>query len=280
MVTDAIWTDYDSDGDKDLIVVGEWMPVTFYKNNNGTVEFDYALDKSSGWWSAIKEMDLDGDGSMDYVLGNWGLNSKFKASPKRPVTMYVNDFNDDEETEFIINSYQPGDDIAYPFPTYSDLMSEMPFLKKRITSHQQYAEMTYEEIFTNEEREGTIKKEVQTLESAILTKHDGKYELRSLPIEAQVSPVYAIVAEDFNDDGLIDILLLGNMHGLKPEVGRLADNYGVFLMNQGDMNFKFVPYDQTDVFIRGEVKDVIRVNIEGENHIIISKNDDNLMIFR
>lgn len=280
MVTDAIWTDYDRDGDKDLIVVGEWMPITFFRNNNGTIEFDYSLQQSSGWWSSIKEVDLDEDGSMDYVLGNWGLNSKFKASPERPVTMYVNDFNDDEETEFLINTYQPGDDTAYPFPTYNDLTSEMPFLQKRITSHRQYAEMTYEDIFTNEEREGALKKEVQTMESAILTQRNGKYELESLPIEAQVSPIYAIVAEDFNDDGLLDLLLLGNMHGLKPEVGRLADNYGVFLMNKGEMNFEFVPYDQTDVFIKGEVRDAIRVDVEGENHIIISKNDDDLMIFR
>lgn len=280
MITEAIWTDYDADGDKDLMVVGEWMPIMFFNNNEGQIEFDYSLKDSRGWWSALKEVDLDNDGDMDYVLGNWGLNSKFQATPERPVTMYVNDFNNKGNSEFIITTYQPGDDTAYPFPTYDDLMKEMPFLKERIPNHHQYAEMTYEQIFTSAEREGAIKKEVQTLSSAILINNDGDFELRNLPLEAQVAPVYSIMAEDFNNDEMTDLLLLGNQHGLKPEVGRLADNYGVFLFNQGDLNYKFVPYDQTNVVVQGEVRDAKVINIGGERHFIISRNGDDLMIFK
>ena len=280
MITDAIWTDYDADGDQDLMVVGEWMPIIFYKNNDGNIELDFSLENSNGWWSALKASDLDGDGDMDYVLGNWGLNSKFRATPERPITMYVNDFDSNGNSEFIINTYQPGDDKAYPFPTYNDLIKEIPFLRERIPNHHTYADMTYEQIFTSAQRERAIKKEVQTLHTAILINNDGQFELRNLPIEAQVSPVYSIIAEDFNDDERTDLLLLGNQHGLKPEVGRLADNYGIFLINRGQLNFEFMPYDQTGTFIRGEVRDTEVITIGGEKYFIIARNNDELMIFR
>lgn len=280
MITEAIWTDYDSDGDNDLIVVGEWMPVMFFKNDGDTIEYDYSVEQSQGWWNTIKEADLDGDSNSDYILGNWGLNSKFSASPEHPITMYVNDFNGRGNSEYIITTYQPGDDKAYPFPTYKDLVRQMPFLKERIPDHHAYAEKTYEQIFTEEERQGAVKKEVNTLHSSLLVNKDGKFELKPLPIEAQVSPVYAIIAKDFNRDETTDLLLLGNLHGLKPEVGRLADNYGVFLANRGALNYQFVPYDQTGVVIQGEVRDASSIYVGEESHIIITRNDDKLMIFR
>ncbi|MDX1637623.1 MAG: VCBS repeat-containing protein [Balneolaceae bacterium] len=280
MVTDALWTDYDADGDEDLLVVGEWMPVMLFENRDGTIRFDYAVENSEGWWSALKEADLDGDGDTDYVLGNWGTNSKFQATPEKPVRMYVNDFNNRGNTEFIITNYPPGSSTPYPFPTYSDLVEEMPFLKQRIPDHHSYAETTYEQLFTAEEREGAVQKVARTLHSSVLKNNGGNFVLQPLPVEAQVSPVYGIITKDFDGDGATDLLLLGNMHGLKPEVGRLADNYGVFLRNSGDAKFSFIPYDQTGVFIRGEVRDALQIEVQGESHILVTRNDREIMIFR
>lgn len=280
MVTDAVWTDWDGDGDDDLTVVGEWMPVTLFVNNNGTLNFDRKIEQSSGWWSAVHPTDVDSDGDIDFVLGNWGRNSKFDASPKKPISMYVNDFNGDGKPHAIITTYQPGDDTAYPFATYNDLVVEMPFLQERIPGHHDFAEQTYEQIFTRQERSGALEKQVQTLSSSILINNEGSFSMKALPLEAQVSPVFSVVSQDFNEDQTMDLLLLGNLHGLKPEVGRLADNYGVFLYNDGAMNFTFQPYYKTHNFIQGEVRDAQTITIGGEQHIIVSRNDDTLMIFR
>lgn len=280
MVTDAIWTDYDNNGTDDLIVVGEWMPITFYSNKDGKVEFDYSIKQSSGWWTKIEKADLDSDGDIDFVLGNWGLNSKFKASASRPISMFVNDFDDNGQTEFIINTFGPEENKAFPFPTYEDLIAELPILKETIKDHHDYAGKTYEEIFTYQQRKGAEKKEVQILHSSLLINKKGKYELVELPIEAQVSPVYGIVIEDFNYDGHTDLLLLGNFHGLKPEVGRQASNYGVFLRNNGRLKYSFMPYHKTKTIIKGEVRDASVIRNDNQRYIVIARNNDKLLIFQ
>jgi hypothetical protein len=280
MISDAVWSDYNGDGQTDLIAAGEWMPVMFFKNTDGRLTHDYSVKNSRGWWSAIEETDLDSDGDMDYVVGNWGQNSTFQATPQKPLSMQVNDFNGDGTTEFLISTYRPGAEEAYPFPTYDDLLAEIPFLAERLPNHHAYAQKTYEDIFTAEERKGARQLKTETLQTSLLVNNDGKFELRPLPPEAQISPVYGIIAEDFNSDGTTDLLLLGNQHGLKPEVGRLADNYGVFLFNDGNLDYSYVPYTETGVSIRGEVRDASKINIGDEQFIIITRNDDELMIMK
>ena len=187
MVTDAIWTDIDADEDPDLIVVGEWMAVHIFRNEQGLLLPDPPLPISKGWWTRIEGADLDQDGDTDFILGNWGLNSKITATPSRPLTMYVNDFDQNDKSEFIINWYAPLDQRSYPFATKMDLTHQLPGLRKQILKYESYASQTYESLFPAEVRQVSIPYEANNLNSSILWNENGQLVLESLLIEAQVS---------------------------------------------------------------------------------------------
>ena len=229
MVTDASWSDIDSDGDKDLVVVGDWMAIHIFKNENGSFREAVTIPNSNGWWNRIQSADLDQDGDMDFVLGNWGLNTKFKASPERPLTMYVNDFDNNGKSECIINWYPPMDATAYPFSTKPELTSQLPALRKQILKYADYGNKTYDSLFTPEMRNKALRYEVNYLRSAVLWNQNGDFELQALPNTAQLSPVFGIVADDIDGDGKMDIWLGGNFYALKPQAGRHNASKGVFL---------------------------------------------------
>lgn len=279
MVTDASWTDVDGDADLDLIIVGDWMPVTIYINESGTFR-EQTIPSSSGWWNRIEPADLDEDGDMDFVLGNWGLNSKFKASVTRPLTMYVNDFDGNGKTEFIINWYPPLEDQAYPFATKPDLTLQLPGLKKSILTYEEYARKTYETLFPEEIRASSIAYEVNTLEHAILWNNQGAFSLQTLPLEAQFSPVYAIVADDLDQDGNVDIWLGGNFYGLKPQVGRQDASRGTFLRGNGGQMFEYINPDRSGLYVEGEVRDAWVVPGSSPKMMMVARNNAGMMVFR
>ena len=276
MVTDAAWSDIDKDGDKDLIVVGDWMPVHIFYNENGTFDNQKIIPNSSGWWCRVEAADLDGDGDDDYVLGNWGLNSKFKATPARPLTMYVNDFDKNGKSEFIINWYPPLDTIAYPFATKPEITSQLPALRKQILKYQDYGNKTYEMLFTPEQRSNAIRYEADYLQNAILWNNNGNTELQALPFEAQFSPVFGIVVNDLDGDGKKDIWLGGNFYELKPQAGRHNASKGVFLKNVTGNLFEFLPPAKTGITVPGEVRDAIEIN----KMLLVARNNQSMMIFK
>jgi hypothetical protein len=186
MVTDASWADADSDGDKDLVVVGDWMAIHIFKNDNGFFENEITIPNSNGWWNRIEAADLDQDGDMDFVLGNWGLNTKFKASPERPLTMYANDFDNNGKSECIINWYAPLDSISYPFSTKPELTSQLPILKKQILKYEDYGNKTYESLFSPEVLGKALRYEANYLQTAVLWNNSGNFELKALPVESAV----------------------------------------------------------------------------------------------
>jgi hypothetical protein len=278
MVTDASWTDVDSDGDKDLVVVGDWMPVHIFKNDNGLLN-ESAIPTSNGWWNRIEAADLDGDGDMDFVLGNWGLNTKLKATAGRPLTMYVNDFDKNGKSECIINWYPPLDSISYPFSPKPELTSQLPALRKAILKYEDYGNKTYDSLFPAEVRSTALKYEANYLQSAILWNNNGSMELEALPVEAQMSPVFGIVAEDIDEDGKMDIWLGGNFYALKPQVGRHNASRGVFLKGKGERSFAFVPVKESGINVEGEVRDAGMIQSANSRALIVARNNEKVLMF-
>ncbi len=279
MVTDASWADVDADGDKDLVVVGDWMAIHIFKNDNGTFQNEITIPNSNGWWTRIEAADLDGDGDLDFVLGNWGLNTKFKASTQRPLTMYVNDFDNNGKSECIINWYPLLDSIAYPLSTKAELTTQLPGLRKQILKYENYGNKTYEALFPVEIRSNSLRYEADYLQSAILWNNNGGFELQALPVEAQVSPVFGIVADDLNGDGVNDIWMGGNFYALKPQAGRHNASKGVFLKGNGGRSFSYISPGECGIKVEGEVRDAGVIQINGSKHLIVARNNAKVLLF-
>ena len=280
MVTDACWADIDGDQDEDLVTVSDWGQVSVFKNEQGQLRITPPIDNSKGWWRRIESSDLDGDGDMDFVLGNWGLNSKLQASPSRPLTMYVSDFDQNNRSEFIINWFAPLDNKAYPFPTKNDITKQLPFLRKKILKYENYAKETYETLFDAEQRQAAIPYEVNNLATSVLWNNGGSFSLQALPLEAQLAPVFAIATADFNADGQMDIWLGGNFYPLKPQVGRHDASRGVLLLGKGNQQFEKMSYRESGIRVEGEVRDAQVFKVGGEQILLVARNNDTMQAFK
>ena len=274
MVTDAVWSDYNSDGFDDLVVVGDWMSLKIYPNSEGNLGNPSTLPNSSGWWTSIEVADVNNDGMDDYILGNWGLNTKFKTSKDRPLSMYVKDFDSNGKSDIIINWYPPEENTPFPFASKMDLTAQMPALKKSAFTYHEFAGMTYETLFVEEQRRGALEYKTNYLQSAVLINNNQKFKLIGLPMEAQISPVFGIEAGDWDGDGNVDLFLGGNFYHLKPEVGRHDGNKGVFLIGDGAGGFKPLPQRETGIRIDGEVRDVVSIQSnDGNTYLLIARNN-------
>lgn len=279
MVTDASWADTDKDGDNDLVVVGDWMAVTIFQNDNGSFANKNAIGNSNGWWNRIQGADLDKDGDIDFVLGNWGLNTKFKAAAEKPLTMYVNDFDNNGKSEFIINWYPPMEATTFPFPTKPELTSQLPALRKQIQRYEDYGNKTYDSLFSDDIRSRSLRYDANYLQTSILWNNGGSFELVPLPVEAQFSPVFAIAADDLDGDGNMDIWLGGNFYALKPQVGRHNASKGVYLKGTGGRSFTYFSPNASGIRVEGEVRDAAVVNLNGTKHLIIGRNNAPVLLF-
>jgi len=282
MVTGAVWADVDKDSKNDLVVVGEWMPVKIFSNEGSGLGPAKALEGTEGWWTAIQKADLNRDGIDDFVLGNWGLNSKFQASKDKPLKMHVKDFDRNGKSEFIITWYPPMENKDYPFAAKSDLTSQLPQLKKNVLHYGEYASKSYEDLLSAEQRKDAIEYITSTLQSSILWNlGNNNYRIEPLPVQAQVSPVFSIVTEDLDNDNLIDLFLCGNFYGLKPEVGRQNSNRGIFLKGNDKGKFEYLPSSITGLDVSGEVRDMKVLETPGkEKTILISRNNMSAMLLQ
>tara|TARA_R110002050_G_scaffold177889_1_gene311088 strand:- start:50511 stop:53891 length:3381 start_codon:yes stop_codon:yes gene_type:complete len=279
MITDAKWFDHDNDGDEDLVVVGDWMPVTIFQNNGGSfvnITPEVGLEHSNGFWNVIEIADLDSDGYLDLVVGNHGLNSRFKASPNKPVRMYLNDFDANGKTEHIITTFKGENE--YPLIGKTDLVSQLPYLKKKYLKFKSYREQTVEDIFGPELVQKSSIREVYNTATTCYLYRRGKYEEQKLPSEAQFSPVYALEVFDYDLDGNLDILLVGNFHWSKPEVGIYDGNRALFLRGDGNGGFSALGSSQSGLFVEGEVRDVKSIIAGHERVTVFLKINDSLSI--
>ena len=280
MITDALWSDIDNDSLLDLVIVGDWMPVTIFKNENGhfkNITGALGLNDTKGWWKCIKQADLDKDGDMDFVLGNHGLNSRFRGSVKKPVRMYVNDFDRNGKVEHIITTYNGV--TAYPMVQQNDIINQIPGLKSRYPTYDSYKEQSVTDIFDPEILSNSVIQEAQNFESSVLLNgSDSGFELKSLPVEVQFSPVFGIIIYDFNHDDHPDILTGGNFYRSKPEAGIYDASYGCLLIGDGRGNFSFLPNRVSGFKSFGEIRDFEM--IEDRDILIVLKNNDFVEVFK
>jgi enediyne biosynthesis protein E4 len=274
MVTDAVWMDYDKDGDSDLVLVGEWMNISILRNDNGI--FSDAtniagMGETSGWWNCIKADDIDGDGDMDLIAGNMGLNSILKASVKEPVEMYLNDFDNNGTPDPIICSYENG--ISYPFASLDELDVQIPGTKKRYPDYSDFGGKTVRDIFGDAAIDKSAIKKAVLFESCIfLNSGDGTFKVEKLPAEAQFCPVRAILVKDIDNDGRKDLVLAGNDYAVNPDYGRYDASYGWCLL-ASDNGYKALMPVKSGLLISGDARKLITVDIKGKHYIVAGVNN-------
>ncbi|QOI98060.1 MAG: VCBS repeat-containing protein [Flammeovirgaceae bacterium] len=283
MVKDADWTDINGDGLPDLMLLGEWMPVTLLiqQPNHTFVNKTeaYGLAGTSGLWNAMLATDLDNDGDVDFVCGNLGLNSRLTASTSKPLQMLLGDFDANQSSDHILIYYNG--DSAYVFPTRDQLIKQLPFLKKRLLKYKDFSTIQVENLLSAEQLANGSKLQVTELSSVVLENTGGKFIVRPLPIEAQMFPVCAIEADDLDDDGILDILLAGNQSAVQPEIGPHDAGLGLVLKGIGGCQFQSIAPHTSGFFVTGEVRSsgILRSN-ENQYLYLFGRNGNSLVIFK
>ena len=281
MVTDAEWTDVNRDGYADLVIAQDWGGIVVFKNERGRkLVKQEMVPGSEGLWGSLKPADIDGDGDMDFVAGNFGLNSKIKASAEFPATLSVNDFDKNGTVEQIISCVTE-DGNTYPMVLKGELQRATPAIKQKFIKYKDYANKTVEELYSDEQRTGMVIRQITTTESAFLI-NDGKgnFSLQALPYEAQFSPIRGIEVSDFDHDGKLDILLAGNFFDSLPEWGRFDSLYGLMLKGIGQGKFAVKRSKDTGFQTRGQVRKMSLVKVKGGNFVVLAKNNDKAQVFQ
>jgi hypothetical protein len=282
MVTDAIWKDVNGDGRLDLIVVGEWMPITIFQNAGGgkLVKRNVpGLEKSNGWWNRIVAGDFTGNGRVDFIVGNLGLNTRLHANANEPVTMYVKDFAHNGFVQQVISYYSNGK--PYPLPLRDDLIRALPYLRDRYHDYKEYAKQTLTDVFPGKELDSAVVKSAYTFATTLVRNNgDGTITMVPLPLQAQISPVYGILATDVDGDGRNDLLMAGNFDGMKSEIGMASAGYGLYLRGDGKGHFTPVREIESGFLVPGQARDIQRVRTRGGAIYIVSRNNDRPLIFR
>ncbi|MDP9080177.1 MAG: VCBS repeat-containing protein [Bacteroidota bacterium] len=287
LVCDALFTDYDNDGWPDLILAGEWMPVTFLKNDHGV--FKNATQASglanrTGWWNTIVAGDFRHNGRMDYIVGNVGLNTLYKASEQYPVYITAKDFEKNGSYNAITSIFLPdvnGEKKEFPAMGREDILKEMISRRKMFTNYKSYALATMDEVLTPEERKGALRLNVNTSASCYLRNDgNGKFTIIELPKQAQVSALSGMVVDDFDGDGNLDVMMNGNDFGTEVGTGRYDALNG--LMLKGDGNGNFIPQSilQSGIYIPGNGKALVKLQSNtGKYMMAASQNRGALKIF-
>lgn len=282
MVTNAIWSDIDNDGDADLIVIGDWMPIKMYQNDKGKLSLiDNDLSEKTGFWQGLLANDFDRDGDVDYVVGNIGLNTKFKKNPKQnALRMYVKDIDGNGSVEQILTYNR--NDKWFPVATKDELGKQIPsIINKRFTDYSLYAGRTIEDIFYPEQLEKAEIKEVNTFESVYLENlGSNKYKLTPLPILAQTSKIMTLFLDDYDGDGIKDVIIGGNFYGSNMYQARYDASYGLILKSDGKGNFKTIIPTKSGLMLEGEIRDIQKIIFNKLPYYLIARNNNSLQTFK
>jgi enediyne biosynthesis protein E4 len=274
MVTNALWFDIDKDGDKDLLLSLEWGSPTAFINNKGSFA-KKVLSEKKGWWNFLLPCDVDGDGNMDLIAGNLGLNSRLKASAKEPLRLYYNDFDDNGRKEQVLTYYVAGKEI--PFANKAELEKQLPVLRKKFLYAEDLAKASLDDIFGRDKLEGASVLTADYFANAVLlNKGNLQFEISALPAEAQFTTFKDAVVIQANGDTQPDILLAGNYYDNNIEMGRYDADYGTLLLNEGGGRFRCRSLNR--LAIKGQVRRMQSITLNGQQAFVLAKNNDSAKV--
>lgn len=279
MVSDAVWMDYDKDGWEDLVLVGEWMPITILKNSQGSFDPSHAirLPYTKGWWYSVEAADMDKDGDLDIVAGNLGLNYKYKASDEEPFGVYYYDFDENGSKDIVLTYYNFG--IEYPLRGRECSSEQIPGLKEKFETYDIFASSDVFEIYGKDDLETSLHYEATSFASMYIeNKGNDQFEIHELPVEAQFSSINDIILEDFNEDNKLDILVAGNLYDAEVETPRNDASIGLLMLGNGKGEYKSLTKAESGVFLPFNVKSLASIKVQESRLILVGNNDEKLQL--
>jgi hypothetical protein len=282
MVTDAAWTDFDLDGQLDLVIVGEWMPITFLRNQQGTFKDQtkqYGMSKTTGWWYSILADDFDNDGDQDLVVGNLGLNYKYQASEEESFDVYAYDYDKNGNMDIVLGYYYDG--TQYPLRGRQCSSQQIPAISLKFEDYNSFAEATLEDVYSEGDLKAALHYQAFTFASSYVENHgDESFTVSQLPNQVQLSSINGIVSGDYNQDGHRDLVVAGNMYNAEVETTRNDASYGDLLFGDGTGNFEPVAYRDSGFYLPKDNKEIRSIQGKTGYYILAANNNDVLKVFR
>ncbi|NJB71567.1 hypothetical protein GGR42_002029 [Saonia flava] len=274
MATSAELTDFNNDGWLDIIVVGEWMPIRVFQNmKTGFKEVtnDVGLnDDTTGWWWSIKGGDFDNDGDTDYIVGNLGLNYKYKAKEEETFDIYFNDFDKNNQGDIILSYYNEGK--QFPVRGRECSSQQIPAIKIKYPDYESFSNATLEDVYTKNDLENSLHYQVKSFASVYLENKNGQFIVHQLPDQAQLSSINQIMVQDYTGDGNLDVLIVGNLYWSEVETPRNDAGTGLFMIGDGQGSFSTIPANKSGFFTLGDAKDMAAIEMAHKKIFIVAKN--------
>jgi hypothetical protein len=286
MISDALWTDFNNDNQPDLILAGEWMPLTFLQNQGGkliNITKNTGISDKIGWWNSLLGGDFDNDGDIDYVAGNFGKNIYFQCDEKEPLRIYAKDFDKNGLYDPFISCYWKdslGKKHEYFYPTRDDMIKQLVMIRAKFQTYGEFGAATVQDVFSKKELEGAQILSANWMYSSYIENlGNGQFSIKPLPVEAQYAPVYGMLSYDYNGDGLLDVVMVGNDYGMELLQGRADAFNGLVLQNTGRNNFTPLSLEQSGFVVPRDARALARLTVQNKELLLATQFKDDLKVF-